>query len=305
MKPKSPFDNLNKLANKAVENGWFKSGEKNKAEEKQSEKLSMKEAFEIIGDENFYGPMEIFKTLGISVENMTIPEIQFSKSELEQAKVLGQELILYVDKDQDGNPLIAERIRDLCNENKTSKNETFISSNWFEANSFGSSETPRLGWRLSGREPFIASANEDYIGQTREIINYLTEVIFKKGIPSEYEEAIQEFDMVKKSLYEPSQSPVVSEWRPAAEKLANLKINQLCRENFTEVLYRLALHEKKTGERLLDSSTEKLTCHTWTNSLDWCGRIVDVGNFNYSGVSAEGWSPRQFDETMGVCFSRS
>ncbi len=28
MKPKSPFENLNKLANKAVENGWFKGGEK-------------------------------------------------------------------------------------------------------------------------------------------------------------------------------------------------------------------------------------------------------------------------------------
>ncbi len=304
----SPFENLHKLANKARENGWVSSGkienktDENKTEEKK-EKLSIREASEIIGEESFYGPMDIFKTFSISLEDIIIPEIQFSKAELEKAKELNQELVLYVDKTDTGEPFTVMKMKEILG-NKTIKGSTFIGTSWFEADPVASKEVPRFGWRLSDKEPLKASAARDYIGQTEEIVNYLTEVIFKEGIPKEYEEAIQEFDSIKTSLHGPVQSIYPDEWKPTVEKLANLKISQLCRESLVEVVYRIALHEWKHGELLLGCQNRKIY-YTWTNSHYRDDILAIVGGGDLTGLDVVGWSPSSLGSVVGVCLSRS
>ncbi len=308
----NPYENtLKKLQQLAQESRQRNAGDIKPATEQKEEKITLEKAREIIGDENFYGPKEITETFNIKgwENSFNIPEIQFSKEDLERAKELGQELILYVHHDARGNFLTVKRIKELCGtpfkeQNRTSKGETFVASTWFETDSIASKETPRLGWRLSGKEAFKGSENKNYIQQTEAIIEYLKQEVFPDGFPLEYQEAVSEFDSVKETLRTLSESDKSGEWKLGTEKLAELKINQMCRENFAEVIYRLALHEKKTGERLLDPSRRDIY-YTWTNSRASGGSLVSVGRFASGGADVDGWTPGRSGSSLGVCFSRS
>lgn len=298
---KNPYENtLKKLQQLAQESRERNSGGQ-KIEKKETGKVSIAEAIKIMGSENFYGPGDVGSTFGFEVKNVI--DIPFSKEELERAKELGQELIFYIDKTNNGESFTVKKMKELTN-NETTGMTTLVASDWFETDSVASLETPRLGWRLSGKEPLKDSEKKNYIQQTEVIVENLKNEIFKTDMPSAYREAIEEFELVKESLRQPTESSNANEWKPAAEKLANLKINQMCRENYSEVLYRMALHEKKTGERLLDP-TGRAVYYTWTNSRGSGGGLVRVGYFVSSGALVFGWRPGDSYSRLGVCFSRS
>jgi MoxR-like ATPase len=269
----------------------------------KTERASFDEAREAIGEQNFYGPDEIMNTFGVELTEEQIPEIPFSVEELEKAKALGQELVLYVDQAKDGKPLTVKKMKEVLG-NVTSKNQKFIFSDWFETDAVMSKEVPLVGWRLTGKEPLKTSADKNYLQQTEAIVEYLKNEVFADGMPSPYQDAIDEFEAIKDSLVAPTVSQVEAEWKMASEKLAKLKINELCRENFSEAVFRLALHEKKTGERLLDSKGRSIY-YTWTCSRGSGGGLVGVGDFDGDGALAPRWEPGYSASKFGVCFSRS
>ena len=64
--------------------------------------IEFQEARELLG-EDLIGPEEIEKTWGVRPEE--IPDIPFSREELERAKEMGQMLLLRVDRTEDGKPM--------------------------------------------------------------------------------------------------------------------------------------------------------------------------------------------------------
>lgn len=298
----SPLKKLKQLAQAARERGY--SPETNKPVEEEKQKASYEEAQEIMSDA-FYGVEEVTKTFGINIFFDQEPEIPFSKQELKRAKELGQELILYVDKTNTGEPLTVEEIKKLYNNNTTSNGEIFVYSTLFAQGE------PRLGWRLSEKKPFKESGNKNYLEQTEAIVEHLQKEIFPEGVPLVYQEAINEFEAVKESLKVlineetlPDSMMLVFEG-VSAKKLSSLKINQMCRENLAEVIYRLALHEKKFGERLLDSPNGDDIYYIFTNTcLKGENYILSVGDFSFAGITIDRSWLRRASGEFGVCFSR-
>ncbi|MBP9690709.1 AAA family ATPase [Candidatus Woesebacteria bacterium] len=260
-------------------------------------KIQLREAIKIMGNESFFGPKEVEETFEVKLA--TLPPIPFTKLELERAKELNQSLVLYVDKASDGSPLTAKRIKEYLG-NKTSEATPLVKHEWFEKDAVAQLEVPRLGWRLSGKEVIKNSPDKNYIQQTEELVTYIKTEVFKGGpVPSVYQDAIDEFESVKGALAGPLVSDDDAEWNPAVEKLSKLKINQMCRENFAEVIYRMALHEKKTKEHLLEDM------YIWSSSRDSDGNGIYLGHFDLmTGIDVLPARP-QVNPMLAICFSRN
>lgn len=261
-------------------------------------------AKEVMGEE-FFGYQEVEKAFGIEVNPEEIPEIPFSKEELEKAKELNQFLVLRVDKAPDGKPLSLQKINEIL-KGKVSDGSKLLyaddgkggiqSDSWHKNEEFSKEEAPRLAWALVSKEVIPNSTSKNYLQQTEELVNYIKNSVFKgKEIPDEYQEAIKEFEKEKDGIGK----IISSEWQKAAEKLSNLKISQLTRQNPAEVLYDIAIYFQNKGERILENK------YSWTSSRDSGGRLVCVGGFGAGGVNVAGWEPDDSDDGLGVAFSRS
>ena len=145
------------------------------------------------------------------------------------------------------------------------------------------------------------STNKNYLEQTEELITYLEHEVFAgEDMPQEYIDAIEEFRILNTPDFrEKVKSSTESEWKQAAQKLSALSINQMTRENFSEIIYRLACEEKKSGTKELSST------YSWSNSLDSGGSLVGVGIFRSLGLFVTEWGPGYSNGLPGVCFSRS
>ena len=264
--------------------------------------VTIEYALEVMGESQFIGPDDIQNTFGFTPD--TIPEIPFSPSELERARELGQQLILYIDTKADGTPFTMEDM--IPSDNKTSDGKVFLynkdnDGNWLYKDTEAKlrSETPRLGWRLTTPEVIEGSTDKNYLEQTETLIEYLKNEHFKGvDIPKVYEEAIDEFTSVNTpELKEKVKSTKESEWQEAARILSELSINELTRERSSEIIYRLAINEKKLGVKNLASK------YAWSISLDADGKLVPVGYFAGDGLVVSGWAPGPSDGILGICFS--
>lgn len=249
---------------------------------------SLEKAREIMG-ESMYGAEEIREIFGGDFE---IPPVQFSIEELERAKSLGQELVLYIDTTSDGKPLtISEMLR--LRHNRTSRDQQILDD--FDENgnkrvTFGGSlnsvtetvaeraaktlvaenETPRVGWRLNTQDiiPETLGTRNTIIEKYGNLIAYVEKQVFVGGeIPAKYIEAIQEFKELTSSqpfLDDINSSSFDPRKEAAVEKLYNLKLNELLTENFSEALYRYILKEAKNGEAtIVGDNTRLLTNTVW------------------------------------------
>ncbi len=261
-------------------------------------------AKEVLGEE-FFGFQEVKKAFGIEIKPEDIPEIPFSKEELERAKELNQFLVLRADKAPDGKPLSLQKINEIL-KGKVTDGSKFLysddgkggikSDSWYKNEEFSKEETPKLAWTLASKEVIPDSTSKNYLEQTEELVNYLKNSVFKEEeMPEEYQEAIEEFEKEKEEIGK----IISSEWQKAAEKLSNLKINRLTRQNPAEVLYDIAIYFQNKGERILENR------YSWTSSRNSDGRLVLVGLFGSGGVSVCGWEPGYSGGNLGVAFSRS
>lgn len=286
---------------KQMENVLGITSEK-KMEGSVQEQMDM--AKEVMGEE-FFGYQEVGKAFGIEVSPENVPEIPFSREELERAKELNQFLVLRVDKAPDGKPLSLQKINEIL-KGKVSDGSKLLyaddgkggiqSDSWHKNEEFSKNEAPRLAWALVSKEVIPNSTSKNYLQQTEELVNYIKNSVFKgKEIPDEYQEAIKEFEKEKDGIGK----IISSEWQKAAEKLSNLKISQLTRQNPAEVLYDIAIYFQNKGERILENK------YSWTSSRASDGRLVRVGAFDADGVGVVRWLPGLSDDSFGVAFSRS
>lgn len=261
--------------------------------EKSVERQEFKEAKEILG-EDFLGPEAVKGAFGIEFKE--IPEIPFSKEDLERAKELNQQLVFYADKAPDGQFLTGEKLFELTGNKTSDSKKLFYDTNWYKNEDFFTKEKPKDGWKLVAKEVISGSADKNYLQQTETIVDYLKNDVFKnKPLPEEYQKAIDGFESKKQEI----KKLLGSDWEKAAEELEKLEITKLTRETPVEAFYRLILNEKENKNRLLPDK------YTWTSRRSSDGRLVSVGDFASSGVLVNGHRPDDSRGFLGVSFSRS
>lgn len=261
-------------------------------------------AREAMGEE-FFGFQEVEKAFGIKISPEDIPEIPFSKEDLERAKELNQFLVLRAYKAPDGKPLSLQKINEIIKGKVTDGSKLLYSDDgkggikgdaWYKNEEFIKNETPKLAWALVSKEVIPNSTSKNYLQQTEELVNYIKDSVFKGSeMPEEYQEAIKEFEKEKDGIGK----IISSEWQKAAEKLSQLKINQMTRQNPAEVLYDIAIYFQNKKERILENM------YTWTSRRASDGKLVGVGHFDSDGVYVRRDGPGRSSDGLGVAFSRS
>src|SRR3989344_3706940 len=171
--------------------------------ETREDSAELQETKELLG-EDLIGPEEIEKTWGVQPED--VPEIPFSREELERAKEMGQMLVLRVEKTEDGKPMSMEAMIDIIQKrwDKEKKGGLLNTAEGWRDSVTGSKDfsevAPRAGWALISKDLLTNSTSKNYAQQTELMVAYLKDTVFKDmEIPEEYEEAFQEWEQVKQT----------------------------------------------------------------------------------------------------------
>lgn len=240
-----------------------------------------------------FGPEEIDRVFGLKLG--PIPPMPFTEAELKRARELGQYLILQADRTKHDYPRTMKSINEMFG-NALGDGKLLYDTGWYAKEPFYTDDTPRLGWALVSREVIPASVNEDYLGQTQAIADYLVNEVYKdEQLPSEYRAAVTEWNDRKEELEKLRDT----DWEKCAEELAGLKLNILFREKPVEVLYGLVVQHQVNRERLLEAM------YTWTNQRSSDGRLVHVGGCDPAGVYVDDDEPDRSPSALGVRFFRS
>jgi len=254
-------------------------------------------AIEIMSAKEVFGPEDLQNIWGIELASEKIPEIPFSKEDLERAKELGQYLVLRADKTPDGKPLTMQKMNESQEEKFKDEGggKILYDTGWCSGEDFYTKETPSLSWALTSREVIPGSTSKNYLEQTEVIADYLENSVFKDStVPSEFWEALSEFEKKKDEI----QKLMDEDWQKATLELENLKITGLTRQTPAEVLFDGISYFLKNKEKLLEDK------YTWTSRRRSDGRLVIVGNADGAGATVNGSSPDSRAGLLGVSFSR-
>lgn len=270
---------------------------------------SIEEAERILGKDVF-GPKDVESVFGVKPE---VPPIPFSRAELERAKALGQQLILFTDTmaiEEKGGimrsakktsaPLTLENFKKQMAK-AHDDNPMLWSQDWYNSEDFFRNEKPPRGWKLVSKDVVPNSTSKNYLQQTDVLVEYLTKEVFKgMPMPKHFTEAIAEFKRERpkiEALMADSKDP--DAWKKASQALSALAINRFSRETPIEVVYRLAMNSLARKEKPLGGK------YTWTSRRASDGRLVDVGAFGGAGASVHYDVPGYAHDFLGVCLSRS
>jgi len=276
------------------------------AEPKGDVREQMLRAKEIMGDD-FFAHEEIEKAFGFKVNPELIPEVPFSREDLERARELNQFLILRVDKTGDGKPLTLAKMNELLGGKTKDGSKALYADDesgsgkieddsWYKDEDFALKDVPKLSWALVSKEVISSSPDKNYLDQTSEIVDYLKNEVFKgKEIPVEFQSAISEFEKSKDGI----EKLMNEDWEKAAEKLEGLAITKFTRQTPAEAIYDIFVYFQNKGERLLENM------YTWTSRRSSDGELVLVGRFDSGGAGVYGDGPGGSDAYLGVSFSRS
>jgi len=151
--------------------------------------LKRERAREIMGD-GYFGPEAVKTAFGIEVLDSEIPPLPHTREQLEQAKELGEMLILRVSHDNEGNLMTLKNIRKkVIEESGVDKNEIsfLIRANYYDDFPFLKDDHPKKEWKLV-RGSFVPdiysekdkkglyvkdSTDSNYIHQTGLLREYL------------------------------------------------------------------------------------------------------------------------------------
>ncbi len=261
---------------------------------RENQYLKIYIAEQIFG-KDFLGPDAIKTAFDFTPKAKDIPDIPFSLAEIERAKELGQFLVLRINKTPDGRPLTMKKMNELKGRKTKDGGKILYNSDWYKDEKFFTTDTPSLGWALVSKQVIPNITNKNYLEQTEEIVNYLETEVFKdQPMSLECKEAIDEFNRDKEEI----QPLMESNWKLAAKKLAQLKVNRLFRNTPSEVLYDVLLRKEKGSEY-------PVNFRIWTSSRGSNGRLVDLGGIDFDGVGVYSHPPHFSVDFQGACFSRS
>lgn len=249
-----------------------------------AQEVSLAKAKKIFG-ENFLGPEAIEKAFGFKPR--AIPPIPFSEDELQHAKKLGMILVLQINKLPDGEPLTMRQIYKLLNNYEEPEETRTYYGNDGKVygqlsnlrDKFFTEEVPKYGWKLV--KELSVTANQNYLEQTKTVLNYLVTEVYCPNMPPEYQAAIDSFLAREAGL----RAILEKDWPKAAKALMELKINDWFRETAVEVFYRCVLYEKQNQARILPDVL------IWTKEQDRAGGIVFIGKFDGKSVFTNGFWP--------------
>lgn len=279
-------------------------------EDFRRENEKMFEAKEIM-KERFFGRREIEKALEIKIDPERIPEIPFSREELERAFELNQFLILRVDKTADEKKITIENINKLLKGRledggkilyESDKNGHIDDSTWFLEEEFATGETPRLAWALTGREVIPDSNGKNYLKQTEGILKYLKNEVFSNvAISEEVNDLILEFENKKVELERQMKAcGLVGGLEEASQFFKDLKITKKMRPSPVEIVYDYCVYAQNKGERILSGDFKE----TWTSGVTSESRFVKVKNTGKDGLDLSSLSPEGSNEKIGAILSR-
>ena len=237
-----------------------------------------------------FGPDEIAKVFGASLAPAAdeVPRFPFIEEELKRARELGQFLVLC-------GPISMAEMNKVF-DNKLGDGKLLYDTDWYRGEDFYLQEKTSWHWRLTTREVIPGSTSQNYLQQTKIIATYLTDQVYAgQELPSIYAEAIAELDCREAEL----KKLMDTDWQKAAEELAGLALNHLCRETPAQVLQSVALSKCINHEYLLSDRW------TWTMARSTDGHLVSVGLADSGGVYVDGDRPRLSYDDLGVRFSRS
>jgi len=257
---------------------------------------SMEKAREIMGTE-FFGVEEVEKAFGFPIDKSLIPKMEFTPQELTEAKANDQYLMLYVPKKADGTPITAKLLTDTLQPqfDRDRKGKIQYDTDWCKNEKFYTTDTSRPAWRLITKDVIPDSLNHNYLQQAEDIVKYLKGTVFKgRSIPTDYQEAIAEFEKQKRGI----EKNLLSNWKDSANKLAGLKLTQMTRQTFVEQHYGWLVYFQNRNERLLEDK------YNWTGSQSSDGNLVNVGNSDTDGANVNNWKPDNSNDNIGVVLSR-
>ncbi len=109
----------------------------------------IEKAKEILGSDCL-GPEAVENAFGIKVNAAEVPNIPFTIPELEEAKSLGQFMVLRVNRDLGGGPLTMQRMADILKGKFEPEGEKVLyDTDWYKAEKFFTEETPPMEWALT------------------------------------------------------------------------------------------------------------------------------------------------------------
>ncbi len=255
------------------------------------------------GEGHFYGITELEKTCpNMKINLKDIPALP-PEGEIERHAALGHTLRLRISKAPDNSKLTMQKMHQLLQDefNKSKDGKVLYSAEdeWKLKSTFFTDEVPELAWAFTSDEVLPNSTGKNHLQQTQFLAEYAKTTLFKGGqLPQEYSEALQELTAQQAEI----QQLMSSDWKAAANRLANLKINKLMRaspvETLSDLLVTFRNSDPKKRKRLLE---KKLT---WTATQSSVGVLVSVGYFAPDGVSVDGWDPDGSDGDLGVVLAR-
>ncbi len=255
------------------------------------------------GEGHFYGPSELEKTFpGMKIDLKDVPTLP-SESEIQRHAALGQALRLRISKAPDGSKLTMQKMHQLLQDEFTKSKDGKVlysaEDEWKLKSTFFTEEVPELAWGFTSDEVLPNSTGKNHLQQTQLIAEYAKSTLFKsEQMPQEYREAMAELTAQQNEI----QQLMSSDWKAAADRLANLKINKLMRatpvETLCDLLVTFRNSDPKKRKRLLE---KKLT---WTATQSSDGFLVFVGRFAPDGVYVNDWSPDYSHDDLGVVLAR-
>jgi len=261
-----------------------------KRKEPKFETVKFKEAREILGQDAL-GPEEVKNAFGIELKPEQIPDIPYSKEDLEKAKQLGEMLVLRVDKAPDGEPLTMKKINELLIDEfeEKGKGKILYNTDWYKNEDFFTKDTPKLEWKLVSKEPIPDSTSKDYFKQTKHLRDHLVKNGFLKETDPEYIKD-EEIEKIRKLKTKQEQAKALSE----------LPINQKHRTIPVEDLYDLVFYFQTTGQYLREN------IYNWTSRCVSDGELVGVGHFGFGsgGAYVDRYPPDNSYSDAGVCSAR-
>lgn len=243
---------------------------------------------------NFFGWKETSYVLGEASEELGPNPDDFpslpSERAVSRAKELGQRLIL-------SGPVAMDRLHDLLG-NELEGDKLLYDTSWYQAEVFYRTlAAAKWHWRFTGEHVIDGSAGQNYLDQTRTLIAYLqTQMFDGQPMSPKFTQAIEEFKQNEEAIAKLMND---WDWPKAAEQLAALQINQLCRETPDQVLWDIVLNKKVNGVYVLPGM------YAWTKTRSSRGYLVYVGTAVEYGVDVDVIDPRYADDDLGVRFSCS
>lgn len=269
-----------------------------KKKEKKGKSISPQEAASVIGSDHFFGLESVQSTFPGIIKLKDLPPIQFSRADLQRAKELGHSLRLRIGQMSDGTGLTMKRMHTQLQDafDQAGNGKILYDTSWYESEQFFAADTPALSWVLTSDDVLPDSAGKDYLQQTELIAGYLKDTVYQGNtLPQQYADAIRELDAEKEQIRALIDN---NDWQQAAEKLADLKLNQLTRRVPADVLYDLIVTFQKNGQRNLEGM------YDWTCVRSSDGDLVGVGSFDAEGALVVDDRPGRSSGHLGVVLSR-